>query len=65
MQNNYQLSEQETEEILDALTNLFGLLGWQLLEPDSEHRVQGMVVGTPEFLEAWRENLEKRRDEIQ
>jgi hypothetical protein len=59
------LTPDETVKAIEALTDLLELLGWKVLEPPDKNDVIGLVIGTPDYIDAWIEARKKRKGHFQ
>ena len=58
------MTQEEMDQLFSTLADIFDVLGWKVAEPTDLNNVDGFVVGTPEYLEAWDEIKAKRKDEL-
>jgi hypothetical protein len=58
------LSQEDMDNVLATLVDVLSLLGWVVEEPKAGV-TDGLLIGTPEFIEAWNDLLKKRKGEIQ
>ena len=47
----------EIEKAISMLGDLLSILGWVMLEPEEGTDVEGAVIGSPKFIEAWQERV--------
>lgn len=58
-------NKSDQEKALDVLCLALQILGWKALEPDDEENCQGLVIGTPEYIQAWEELRNQKKDNCQ
>lgn len=56
----------DREKALEVLGMALNVLGWKVLEPPQEdHIVHGLVIGTPEYIDAWNELVNAKKENCQ
>lgn len=57
------MTDKEEEQVVSKIGELINLLGWEMISPDKGSK--GTVIGTPDFIEAWKESQEARKGNLQ
>lgn len=57
-------TEEDLDQAMKALKDLLDILGWVVRQPETEN-ADGLIIGTPEFIEAWDERTMKRKEDLQ